>query len=181
MVDQVAVKILTTSTKDKRRRFKNEISFLEKNKHENIVSVLDHGTARLNGTVSPFYVMPRYDCNFREIIGRTAPEETLSLFMQVLEGVEAAHLQKGIYCDLKPENILFDRQRKVLAIADFGIARFAEDLLVTRVTTTQQRLANFRYAAPEQRSGQRVDAAADVCTRWPRIERSFHGRNTGRN
>ena len=96
--------------------------------------------------------------------------------MQVLEGVEAAHLQKVIHRDLKPENILFDRQRKVLAIADFGIARFAEDLLVTRVTTApQQRLANFRYAAPEQRSGQRVDAATDVYALGLILNEAFTG------
>ena len=31
---------------DKRRRFKNEISFLVRNKHRNIVTVIDHGVAR---------------------------------------------------------------------------------------------------------------------------------------
>jgi serine/threonine protein kinase len=151
----VAIKVLTTSTKDKRRRFKNEINFLERNNHPNIVSVLDHGTTIVNNIVHPFYVMPRYDCNFRNVIGGAPPQEALDLFMQILEGVEAAHLKKVIHRDLKPENILFNRRRNILAIADFGIARFEEDFLVTPVTTApQQRLANFRYAAPEQRSGQ---------------------------
>jgi serine/threonine protein kinase len=50
----VAIKILTTSSKDKRRRFKNEINFLERNKHQNIVSVLDHGTALINNVAHPF-------------------------------------------------------------------------------------------------------------------------------
>jgi serine/threonine protein kinase len=149
----VAVKLLTNTTKDKRRRFKNEINFLQKNKHPNIVTVIDHGTTQLNGAVIPFYVMPRYDCSFMPTIGLASPEETLNLYMQILEGVEAAHLQNIVHRDLKPENILFNRQRNVLAIADFGIARFAPDLLVTGVKTSpDQRMENFRYAAPEQQS-----------------------------
>ena len=166
----VAIKILTTSTKDKRRRFKNEINFLERNKHQNIVSVLDHGTTLIDNVVHPFYVMPRYDCNFRDIINRVSPEETLDHFMQILEGIEAAHLQKVIHRDL------FDRKRTILAIADFGIARFEEDFLITPVTTApQQRLANFRYAAPEQRSGQNIGAPADVYALGLILNESFTG------
>jgi len=43
----VAVKVLSVerATIDKRRRFKNEIAFLARNKHPNIVSVIDHGVA----------------------------------------------------------------------------------------------------------------------------------------
>jgi serine/threonine protein kinase len=58
----IALKVLSEkTTTDKRRRFKNEISFLQKNKHKNIVTVVDHGLSRGNEASEPFYIMRRYD------------------------------------------------------------------------------------------------------------------------
>ncbi len=159
-IDQkpIALKILAQdkTTSDKRRRFKNEIVFLAKNKHLNIVTVIDHGISSSGEVTGPFYVMRRYDSNLRYIIHSGIPHsQVLPLFSQVLDGVEAAHLQGVVHRDLKPENILYDKESNALAIADFGTARFTEDLLATTVETgPAQRLANFQYAAPEQRAWQ---------------------------
>ena len=51
-----------------------------------------------------------------------------------------------------------------MVLADFGIARFTEDELLTIVETgPNERLANFAYAAPEQRiAGKAVDQPADI-------------------
>lgn len=163
----IAVKVLAQerATSDKRRRFKNEISFLSRNKHPHIVTVIDHGVAAGPEVSGPFYVMPRYRSNLRNLIkGGIEPGLVLQLFIQILDGVEAAHLQGVVHRDLKPENILYSEETRTVAIADFGIARFTEDLLATQVDTAAgQRLANFLYAAPEQRSeGSRVLATADI-------------------
>ena len=93
-----------------------------------------------------------------------AQEKVLFYFGQILNGIEAAHLQQVIHRDLKPENILYDKQQDRLMIADFGIAHFEEEALYTSVETTPStRLANFQYAAPEQRSrGVIVDHRADI-------------------
>jgi serine/threonine protein kinase len=66
--------------------------------------------------------------------------------------------------DIKPENILFSAATNELVVADFGIAHFEEEELLTAVETkNDERLANFLYAAPEQkRRGQKVDSKADV-------------------
>src|SRR5262249_53173410 len=92
------------------------------------------------------------------------PEDVLPLFSKILDGVEAAHLLGAVHRDLKPENVLYAGSTPVPAIADFGIASFTDDLLATLVETKPtQRLANFQYAAPEQRmAGRAVTAAADV-------------------
>ncbi|MEK7802359.1 MAG: serine/threonine-protein kinase, partial [Pseudomonadota bacterium] len=160
----IALKLLAKerTTSEKRRRFKNEIAFLARNKHPNIVSVIDHG---LDPEGSPFYVMKRYDNNLRKIIcEKNEAEDVLNLFSQMLDGIEAAHLQDVIHRDIKPENFLFDENEKRVAVADFGIASFTDDLLVTAIETTgSQRLANFQYAAPEQRvPGEKITKAADI-------------------
>ena len=165
---RIAIKVLSTNTasSDKRRRFKNEIGFLARNTHSNIVTISDHGVSHIGSTfVGPFYVMPRYDGSLRDLMKKgIKPDKVLMLFNQIMDGVEAAHLQGVIHRDLKPENILYNEGAMTLAIADFGIASFTEDLLITRVETgPAQRLANFEYAAPEQRTrGVQVDAATDI-------------------
>lgn len=163
----IALKVLSEdrASKEKRARFKNEIAFLMRNSHRNIVTVLDNGISTSGPIQGPFYVMPRYSSSLRQLIkGQINAESVLPLFSQVLDGVEAAHLKNVVHRDLKPENILFDAETKTLAIADFGIAKFTEDIIATLVETSPaQRLANFQYAAPEQRTpGQRVDIPADL-------------------
>ncbi len=163
----IALKVLTEdrASTDKRRRFKNEVAFLQRNKHRHIVTVMDYGVARGGDINGPFYVMKRYHCSLRPLMGKgIAFDGALPLFSQILDGVEAAHLQHVVHRDLKPENILYDQTTKTLAIADFGIASFTEVMLATHVETGQgQRLANFQYAAPEQRSpGNAIEASADI-------------------
>lgn len=163
--EAVAVKLLTAGSSDKRRRFKNEITFLARNQHANIVTVIDHGMAAGSDLAGPFYVMDRYSSNLRVVMSSpVSSAERLRLFALVLDGVEAAHLQKVVHRDLKPENVLYEVSTKALAVADFGVASFTTDHMATAVKTgAHQRLANFQYAAPEQRvGGKGVTDATDI-------------------
>jgi serine/threonine protein kinase len=159
-----AAKILDTAktSASRLKRFKNEIGFCTKNTHKNIVKVLGSGITEKGAT---FYVMPLYAGTLRDLIskGIEAPA-VLPYFGQVLDGVEAAHLQGVWHRDNKPENILFDQKTNTLVVADFGIAHFEDEELLTAVETkNNDRLANFLYSAPEQRvRGNRVDFKADV-------------------
>ncbi len=163
----IALKVLAEerATVDKRRRFKNELSFLARNEHPNIVTVIDHGVARGGEIEGPFYVMQRYQSSLRQLMDeRISSGDVLPLFSDILDGIEAAHLQDVVHRDLKPENILYNRDPRTLAIADFGTARFTEEIVATLVETDpKQRLANFQYAAPEQRTPrQPVGVPADL-------------------
>src|SRR6516162_4126510 len=72
----IAVKVLSQerASSDKRSRFKNEIAFLSRNRHENIVTVIDHGIASGRKIIGPFYVMKRYGNNLRHLIDSQIPE-----------------------------------------------------------------------------------------------------------
>ncbi|HEX4792414.1 MAG TPA: serine/threonine-protein kinase [Humisphaera sp.] len=161
--DTVAIKMLDIgrANSTKRKRFKNEILFCESCRHPNIIRVVDRGSH--DGT--PFYVMPFMAKTMRGLFrDLTDPQRKLRYFDQLMSGVEAAHLQKVVHRDLKPENVLYDATRDALVIADFGIAHFTDEDLYTAVETKDNdRLANFQYAAPEQRQrGQTVGICADI-------------------
>jgi serine/threonine protein kinase len=162
-----ALKLLNAdkATSQNRKRFKTELHFCANNEHRNIITVLDHGIALNNGKDCPFYVMPYYSKTLRDLMKEgVAHERTLPLFCQILNGVEAAHLKNVWHRDLKPENVLYDGPNETLLVADFGIAHFAEEELYTLVETgANDRLANFQYAAPEQRArGRKIDHRADI-------------------
>jgi serine/threonine protein kinase len=162
-----AIKLFNQSkaSREKLKRFKNELTFGERNKHANIISVVDHGILKNGEINSPFYVMPFYPSSLRSILSAHIDcKKVLTYFAQILDGIEAAHLQRIIHRDLKPENILYDPNTDKLIVADFGVAHFEEEDLYTAVETApNNRLANFQYAAPEQRArGSKVDHRADI-------------------
>jgi serine/threonine protein kinase len=163
----MAAKLLNPSTanSEKRKRFRNEINFCLSCSHRNIVQILDHGILKGESGSSPFYIMPLYDASLRTLINNgIAPTSVLGYFAQIMDGVEAAHLLGTVHRDLKPENIFVNLKTGAVVVADFGIARFNEEIMLTAVeTSSASRLANFQYAAPEQRvRGGAVDLRADI-------------------
>ncbi len=91
---------------EKRKRFKNEIHFCSTERHRNIIHVLGSG---ITDDEAPFYVMPLYPTTLRKVIAAgIKPNTVVSIFDQLLSGLEAAHLLGVCHRDLKPENILHD-------------------------------------------------------------------------
>jgi eukaryotic-like serine/threonine-protein kinase len=76
----------------------------------------------------------------------------------VADALASAHARGVVHRDLKPANLLRTADGSV-KIADFGIARAAEDTRVTQVGTV---LGTLRYLAPEQAEGRQVGPEADV-------------------
>ena len=164
--EKFALKVIDrnkTST-EKLKRFKNEIAFCENSDNPNVVKVLDHGTYTVDDENLVFYIMPVYDQTLRGLMAEgIAANKALPIITQILSGLRFAH-EKGVWHrDIKPENILIDGRGNAV-IADFGIAHFSSDNLATIVETKQSdRMANFQYAAPEQRiKGGVVNGRADI-------------------
>lgn len=162
---EYAIKVIkkTDYNNEKIRRFRNELSFCYVNTHNNIIKVTDYGVHN-NGELL-FYVMPLYKSTLRnEIEKGLKPEIIINIFFQILDGLEFAHTKEVWHRDLKPENILYSTANEKIVIADFGIAHFCSDELMTAVETqVTDRLANFVYAAPEQRKKNGiVDGKADI-------------------
>jgi serine/threonine protein kinase len=162
-----AIKVIDRNKANKKsiKRFKNEIYFCLKNEHPNIIKVLDYGKY-INGNLNCiFYVMPYYESTLKGIIKESIkPEIIIDIYMKILSGIEFAHKNKVWHRDIKPENILYSKSTKEIVIADFGIAHFYENQIKTIVETKiTERLANFLYAAPEQKTDtQLVNGRADI-------------------
>ena len=150
----VAVKFIEKNlASDKFKRFKNEIYFCECHKHKNIVEIMDKGYTVDKDTEYAFYVMPLYAETLRDKMKfKLTPEQAVKIFEGLIEGLYYVHKNGTIHRDVKPENIMFKEGSIDPILCDFGIAHFAEEDLVTMIETKQSdRLANFQYAAPEQR------------------------------
>jgi hypothetical protein len=148
----VALKVLASHLADDdhfRTRFLREARIASKLHHPNLVRTYD--IAELDG--SPCIVMELLTGGTLEGGELTRPEAAA-----VASGLAHAHAQGVVHRDLKPANLLRAADGSV-KIADFGIARAAEETRVTQIGTV---LGTLRYLAPEQAEGRDVGPEADV-------------------
>ncbi|HEX4804248.1 MAG TPA: serine/threonine-protein kinase [Myxococcaceae bacterium] len=79
--------------------------------------------------------------------------------LQLCQALAYIHGHGLIHRDLKPSNVMVDRERLV-RLMDFGLAKFLAD---DGAVTAGGRLAGtFRYMAPEQILGERLDSRSDL-------------------
>ncbi len=157
----VAIKLLAEAVADDpsfRDRFLREARLAAGLAHPNVVTVYDAG----EDAGRPFIVMEFVEGEtLRERLdreGTLGPDDAVGLAVQACAGLEAAHTAGLVHRDVKPQNLIV-RTDETLKIADFGIARAAEQTRVTQVGTV---LGTAAYLAPEQAAGEEVTAAADL-------------------
>ena len=90
--------------------------------------------------------------------GPLKKEEALDLIVQAVRGMAKAHQTGIVHRDLKPANILVT-QEGVAKIVDFGLAKLAGQVRLTREGTTVGTLA---YMSPEQATGKALDERTDI-------------------
>jgi serine/threonine protein kinase len=97
-------------------------------------------------------------------------QEILTIGIQIVEALDAAHQAGVIHRDIKPENIML-RKDGYVKVLDFGLAKLAEKQtrsrlsdIVTRTADTQTGIVigTSRYMSPEQARGLKVDARSDI-------------------
>src|SRR5256714_5369986 len=157
----VALKILHeqfTRDDDYVERFRREARAVAQLAHPNIVTVIDRGEQEGRQFIVFEYVDGE---SLKQLIDRTGPlsvEQAVELALQVARALAFAHQQGLVHRDVKPQNVLLNDDRRA-KVTDFGIARSVD---VDGMTQTGTVLGTSNYIAPEQATGQRVDAHSDV-------------------
>jgi len=139
-------------------RFKREARSVAQLSHPNIVTVIDRGEDAGHQFIVFEYIEGE---NLKELVvrsGRLPVRDALELALQVARALAFAHEQGLVHRDVKPQNVLLNGDGRA-KVTDFGIAR---SLDIDSVTQTGTVLGTSNYIAPEQASGQPVDAHSDV-------------------
>ncbi len=160
----VAIKVLPpviAASEMRQARFKREAALAASLSHPNIVPVYEFDTRKgITFLIMPF-VPGR---TFEEVLAREAVD--LSMVRRVLSEVGAAldfaHERGIVHRDVKPSNILIEEGTSRALLADFGIARVAEDG-TSSLTATGSPIGTPAYMAPEQMAGSaELDGRADL-------------------
>ena len=139
-------------------RFKREARSVAQLQHPNIVTVIDRGEEDGRQYIVFEYIDGE---NLKERVlraGRLDVREALEIALEVARGLAFAHENGLVHRDVKPQNVLLNGDGRA-KVTDFGIARTLD---VDGMTQTGTVLGTSNYIAPEQASGQRVDAHSDV-------------------
>ena len=172
--EKVAIKVLPEEfARDQERlsRFEREARLLAQVNHANIAAL--YGLEEHDG--QKFIVMELVEGETlaeRIAKGPILLDEAIPLFIQIAEGLEAAHEKGIIHRDLKPANIKIGLDGKP-NILDFGLAKafVGEDGTVTdssqSPTLTKGSalgviMGTPSYMSPEQARGKIVDKRADI-------------------
>ncbi len=164
---KVAIKVMREgpfASRHERARFEREVHVLACLKHPNIVAIHESGTASGSFYFVMDYVSGQALDDYMST-SRRSVAETLILFKQICEAVNAAHLRGVIHRDLKPGNIRIDADGQP-QILDFGLAKVAlASGAENHVTTmTGQFIGSLPWASPEQAEGipSKIDIRTDV-------------------
>lgn len=165
----VAVKVLHEEVKPTDNaflRFQREAETTSGLVHPNIVKIYDFGISEGR---FPFVVMDFIDgtllgAELREH-HRLPAERALPIFVQICEGLQAAHDSGVVHRDLRPDNIfLIERNGKqdCVKIVDFGIAKKLNDTKSKKLTAEGEVLGTPTFMSPEQVMGKELDPRSDI-------------------
>jgi len=164
----VAVKVLAEHLSDDEKfvaRFRREALAVAKLVHPNIVQVYDTGVDAGRHFIVMEYVEGRSGAQLLQRDGAMRPGTAVEIAAQACAGLEYAHQQGIIHRDVKPGNLMViggpagGAPEMVVKLADFGIARAAEQ---TRLTQVGSVVGTAAYLSPEQSRGEEAKPSSDV-------------------
>jgi eukaryotic-like serine/threonine-protein kinase len=86
-------------------------------------------------------------------------DETVHIVRDACHGLEYAHRAGVVHRDVKPGNLLIAEEMNTTKLADFGIAKAAEQ---TRITQVGAVLGTAAYLSPEQARGEESGPPSDI-------------------
>lgn len=145
-------------------RFNREATNASRISHPNVCTVYDFGlTAQGLVYLAMEYIEGKTLTQVLEDSGPMPVARAADLVAQCAAGLAAAHELGIVHRDLKPDNIMVvaGKDREIVKLVDFGIAKAVEGESGQRVTRTGFVVGTPEYMAPEQLSGDPLDSRAD--------------------
>jgi serine/threonine protein kinase len=160
----VAIKLLAehlAADEDFVARFRREALSAARLQHPNIVQVFDSGQDP--ESLRHYIVMEYVDGPSAADLLREDKvldiEQTVFIVRDACHGLDYAHRAGVIHRDVKPGNLLMSSGTGITKLADFGIAKAAEQ---TRITQVGSVLGTAAYLSPEQARGEESGPASDT-------------------
>jgi serine/threonine protein kinase len=160
----VAVKLLAEHLADDEAfvaRFQREALSAARLQHPNIVQVFDYGldaSSHRHFIVMEFVDGPSCADLLRDR-KRLDIEEAVRIVRDACHGLDYAHRAGVVHRDVKPGNLLLSGDSGATKLADFGIAKAAEQ---TRITQVGSVLGTAAYLSPEQAHGDEAGPRSDT-------------------
>lgn len=157
---EFAIKFFSKGIDDssKNSRFIDEFFCLSQiSSHTNIARYFHLDNITVEDENYMIIIMKKYKSSLKEKIHLEQDQEIYSnkirvLFDDLLCAIHHLHKNKIIHRDIKPQNILLEESNEHYVLSDFGISKFDPDTIAKESETKDgERLANYRYCAPEQR------------------------------
>jgi protein kinase-like protein len=145
-----------------RRRFAEESKIAASIEHPNVVPIYAAGEEAGVAYIAMRYVSGSDLARRIAHEGRLEPIVAAALIAQIGNGLDAIHAAGLVHRDVKPANVLLGGEEGAehAYITDFGVARNVATQ--SGLTQTGRFVGTLDYVAPEQISGEAVDARADV-------------------
>jgi len=142
-------------------RITREIAALKIVNHENVIKLIDEGVFEDNSQLYVYMVMEcLHGVDLKDYLSKRelSFEETIDIFKQILEGLDAVHRSNIVHRDLKPQNIFITDDGKV-KLLDFGLAKLID---FTSITSTGSNIGSPIYMSPEQvKDSKNIDYRSD--------------------
>ena len=160
----VAVKLLAEHLAEDEAfvaRFRREALSAARLQHPNVVQVFDSGQDPDSGR---HYIVMEYvdgpSCaDLLRERKRLEVDETVHVVRDACHGLDYAHRAGVVHRDVKPGNLLIAEEMNITKLADFGIAKAAEQ---TRITQVGSVLGTAAYLSPEQAHGEESGPPSDI-------------------
>lgn len=155
----VAIKVLKQEFSDDMNfvtKFRTEAQAAAGLEHPNIVNIYDVGSENKMHYIVMEYIEGITLKTYIEKKGKLSFKETISIAIQVSNGIRAAHNKQIVHRDIKPQNIIISTEGKV-KVTDFGIARAASSN-----TINSDVMGSVHYSSPEQARNGFVDFKSDI-------------------
>ena len=169
---RVAMKFLSSTTKEYRARFLREARAISALTHPNIATVFDYGETAEG---QPYIVMElikgeSLSDKLRE--GSLPLREAVRIVSNIAEALGEAHHQGVVHRDVKPSNVVITERGQV-KVLDFGLVKQIAGHVTPRGDPNQKTLPSTRtrsdvivgtplYLSPEQATGKSVDGRSDL-------------------